>query len=604
MCGIYFALHATKSILPDDHLQNLLRARGPDVQSILQLTCRQDQHDGAPLRLTFCSSVLSLRGEEPIPQPLRDEAAGLVLCWNGEAWKISDLPVSGNDTQVVFQKLTQALASLRAGSQTSRREAIARQLSEITGPFAFVLYDSHGRQVIFGRDRLGRRSLLKSTESNGFSICSVPTSDSRTWSEIETNGLYYLDLQRANLDGSHVYEAKEITQSLIEAAKSTPSLQGCSSALTESRGTVGLNRRSPGINPPALELYSNSVTALKANLQQALKLRILAIPHYNHAKDASVNFLPRKEKISTESPIPGSEGDRSSNYPSKLAVLFSGGVDCTVLARMSHNLLPPEDVIDLLNVSFENPRVHAQVASPYEACPDRITARKALVELKSTCQNRRWRLVEINVPYSEAKEHRSTVVQLIKPHSTEMDLSIALALYFAARGVGVTEASVTGKLEPYRTPARVLLSGLGADELFGGYQRYATAFAHSGFEGLLDELELDISRIGRRNLGRDDRVISHWGREVRYPYLDEDLFSWANTLPVWEKCGFRTQSSPDQPEKEAGEDLEPGKKILRLLAQRLDLYQVAREKKRAIQFGARTAKMDAKKTKGTDLLSP
>src|SRR4051812_14798293 len=112
-----------------------------------------------------------------------------------------------------------------------------------------------------------------------------------------------------------------------------------------------------------------------------------------------------------------------------------------------------------------------------------------------------------------------------------MDLLIAYALYFAARGICSTESDANGET-PYTTPARVLLSGLGADELFGGYTRHATAFNRNGFPGLLDELELDVNRLGKRNLGRDDRVISHWSREARFPYLDESLVKWAVELPI------------------------------------------------------------------------
>jgi len=173
--------------------------------------------------------------------------------------------------------------------------------------------------------------------------------------------------------------------------------------------------------------------------------------------------------------------------------------------------------------------------------------------------------------------HRDIVVSLIKPHNTEMDLSIAFALYFAARGYGIASSSVDPNPQVYATPARVLLSGLGADELFGGYTRHATAFNRKGYPGLLDELQLDVNRLGKRNLGRDDRVISHWGKEARFPYLDESLVRWAVDCPIWEKCGFGTAStSQESPE------IEPGKKVLRLLAYELGMHSVAQEKKRAV----------------------
>jgi asparagine synthetase B (glutamine-hydrolysing) len=187
-------------------------------------------------------------------------------------------------------------------------------------------------------------------------------------------------------------------------------------------------------------------------------------------------------------------------------------------------------------------------------------------------------LQQVNVPYAEAMAQRDKVVALMYPHNTEMDLSIAFALYFASRGSGLASTEQGAEPVNYTTPARVLLSGLGADELFGGYTRHATAFERKGFPGLLSELELDVNRLGKRNLGRDDRVIANWGREARYPYLDESLVNWALDSPVWSKCGFGTVGRNGQ---DLEGDLEPGKKALRLLARKLGLLSVAKEKKRA-----------------------
>jgi len=85
----------------------------------------------------------------------------------------------------------------------------------------------------------------------------------------------------------------------------------------------------------------------------------------------------------------------------RIAVLFSGGLDCSVLAWIIHTLLPPGEHIDLMNVAFENPRFIANQKIPaeevYNQCPDRITGRAGWVELSklSKASARHFRFIEV-----------------------------------------------------------------------------------------------------------------------------------------------------------------------------------------------------------------
>lgn len=139
-----------------------------------------------------------------------------------------------------------------------------------------------------------------------------------------------------------------------------------------------LNRDTPNAQHQLLNGSSLSVKFLEQQLLDSLRPRVLDIP-------APGNAVPLDDV--------------------RLAVLFSGGLDCTLLARMAHDLLPGEQAIDLLNVAFENPRVveaakksqknPSQQFSPYEICPDRITGRRAWEELRHTCPGRKWRFIQV-----------------------------------------------------------------------------------------------------------------------------------------------------------------------------------------------------------------
>ena len=67
--------------------------------------------------------------------------------------------------------------------------------------------------------------------------------------------------------------------------------------------------------------------------------------------------------------------------------------------------------------------------------------------------------------------------------------SLALALYFASRGQGQVRSSVGSSPEPYHSQAKVVLSGLGSDELIGGYGRHRTVYGTGGWKAVIDEVK-------------------------------------------------------------------------------------------------------------------
>lgn len=180
MCGIYAALSAShETQQPSDTLKTRLIKRGPD--HLGQYNVAADAaHEWA---LSFASTVLALRGSELVKQPLINEATQDVLCWNGEAWRIGGEPVSRNDGLQVLDGLT-----------SPENTTTAEFLRSIDGPFAFVFFSKREARLYFGRDRLGRRSLLMCQSADSMRLSSLADDPSQGWREVEADGFYSVDL--------------------------------------------------------------------------------------------------------------------------------------------------------------------------------------------------------------------------------------------------------------------------------------------------------------------------------------------------------------------------------------------------------------------------
>ncbi|CAF1938203.1 unnamed protein product [Rotaria magnacalcarata] len=211
---------------------------------------------------------------------------------------------------------------------------------------------------------------------------------------------------------------------------------------------------------------------------------------------------------------------------------------------------------------------------------------QALTELNP---ERHWNFVKIDINLNELQHYRESIIKnVIYPCSTVLDDSIGSALWFAARGNGILHQDNV----PYESLAEVLLSGLGADEQLAGYSRHRRTFETGGWKALENELDMEMNRISKRNLGRDDRVISSLGKEVRFPFLDEQFVNYLRSIPIWLTADLRLARG-------IGE-----KYLLRYVARHyLSLEQSSKYPKRAIQFGSRIAKLESRKEKASDQCS-
>ena len=207
-------------MLPSRSLLACLERRGPDNVQIIQRViarpqagCSNDSKKPS-IYLTFISTVLSLRSADVVVQPLVDDASGSLLCWNGEIWKVNARSVENNDAEEVFHLLLRAAETPGEISEEARTSyevwlnCITSVISSLSGPYAFVFYDARNERIVYGRDILGRRSLVQRVRPHeSLSMSSVcDGSVSEAWNEIEADGIYMLDLARCLKDTDRLHD--------------------------------------------------------------------------------------------------------------------------------------------------------------------------------------------------------------------------------------------------------------------------------------------------------------------------------------------------------------------------------------------------------------
>ncbi|CAN7026404.1 unnamed protein product [Brassica rapa subsp. trilocularis] len=484
--------------------------------------------------LHFIGSTLQLRGTTPILQPLVD-SSGNILAYNGEVFGGIELSSYDNDTEVLLKSLEKA------------NTLVPDVLSMIKGPWAIIYWQESSRTLWFGKDAFGRRSLLvhwPTVEDPRFLLSSASPASSvangsgldsengdsihRFWEELPC-GVYSMSfgVSESGIRGEvtkHEWR-NNMWKELIEWERSlvVPRPEDLSmSSIQEEKDN-------------ALSTFSGFAQTVLVVLKESVRRRTSLHSIFQGEKDV----------------VP-------------VAVLFSGGLDSMILAALLDQCLDPKYEVDLLNVSFDGPNA-----------PDRISAKAGIKELKKIAPLRRWKLVEIDADLPKLTIETKRVMSLINPADTYMDLNIGTALWLAARGDGWIHEESDNEEDSqrirYNSDARILLVGAGADEQCAGYGRHRTKYINGSWAALDQEMKLDMQRIWKRNLGRDDRCIADNGKEARFPFLDEDVIKTLLDIPLWEIADLEQPSGMGD------------KKILRQVAKMLGLHEVAKMPKRAIQ---------------------
>jgi len=184
----------------------------------------------------------------------------------------------------------------------------------------------------------------------------------------------------------------------------------------------------------------------------------------------------------------------------RVAVAYSGGLDSGVIACCSR--ATGLDV-ELLTVTVKSNREFEH-------------AKKTAKELELPLVARQYSLTDVRAAISHALQ------RMEKPNV--MDVAIAVPILWASQ---LAE----------KNGLQAIFMGQGADELFGGYDRYILAYQRRGPEEARRMMMKDILSLSELSLERDEQVSAGTKVELRLPFADKELMRFVLALPLSLKIG-------------------------------------------------------------------
>jgi asparagine synthase (glutamine-hydrolysing) len=228
-----------------------------------------------------------------------------------------------------------------------------------------------------------------------------------------------------------------------------------------------------------------------------------------------------------------------NGYLVSQALAFSGGIDSSILAAVFDNAA----LYTVGTEGAEDVKRAGQVASE---------------------MGRELRIITI-----DEDDMLAAIPELYQAIETDRALVISfeLPLFLVCRGAS----------EP------TVISGQGADELFGGYARYLkigpdpSSRQGSNLDDAIKEMEADVGRLVSEGEPRERSIAESHGKEILLPYMRDEIIEMALELPIKYKIDYKNKKR---------------KVLLREVARQLGVPSAAIDcEKKAAQYGSGVTKL-------------
>jgi asparagine synthase (glutamine-hydrolysing) len=220
----------------------------------------------------------------------------------------------------------------------------------------------------------------------------------------------------------------------------------------------------------------------------------------------------------------------------RIGIIFSGGIDSVLIAYLAAKMVP-EVICYTCGVAGSSDIANARNIA------DRLDLKLKVCELDQ----------------EEVERLIPEVMNVIEDNNAGQ-VEVALPVYGAVRLA-------------HQDGIKVMLTGQGADELFGGYPWYAKVAEKEGYRMLRRHMIEDLLLLYKETLEREDKITMAHSIELREPFLDSEVIRVALAISL--RLNIR------------GAHDSFGKHVHRKLAQRLGIPKdIAYRMKEAAQHGS------------------